>query len=234
MPIDINIVTKRMPQPADPLKITMPCGGEVVASLPGMPVANGKALAQALMDKANAAMTPLMPIFKLIDAFLVGVEFGKSIPEMLVNPGKLIELLEKLVKAASALTKLVPPLSVPLLALEFIDALLAYLEGMIAEIEQLVAFMDKVDAMRQQADQYPSLNVVVEVSEYNLDVMRTSISNSAGAVGTVVKLVNAIMGLAGLEPIPDFSSMPEDPREMLEPLRDVVREVRRIRNLIPL
>lgn len=234
MPINIDIVTQRMPQPADPLKITMPCGSEVVASLPGVPVANGKAMAQSLLDKANAAMAPLGPIFKLLDAFLVGVELARAIPELVTNPAKLIEQLEKLIGVASALTKLVPPLSVPLLALEFIDAFIAYLQGTIQALEDLMTYTDKIEEMRAQAARYPTLNVVVEVSEYNLDVMKTSLKSNTGSVEKIVRFVNVLMQLAGLEGIPSVSSLSGAPDEAIQQLRDTLTQVRRIRSLIPL
>lgn len=234
MPIDITLVAKQMPPPpGDPMKITMPCGGEVVASLPALPVPSGKALAQALIDKANAAMTPLAPIFKMLDAFLALVEAVKAVPGMITDPTKLFAALEKLAGLATMLTKLIPQLSIPLLAIEFLDALIAYLEGLIAELEQLIVMVDRIDEMREASERYPALNFVVQVSEYNVDVLRSSMDGNAKGVETITRFVNVLLQLAGLEGIPSFADLPDDMNDAVYQLRETLTQLRRIRSLIP-
>jgi hypothetical protein len=232
--VPINIVTAvaRMPVASDPLTIRVPCGNELVASLPGVTIPDGRAMAQALMDKANAALAPLVPVFKITDALLAAYDMLKSVPSFDVPT--LIEALEKLAGLVPFLTKIVPPLSAPLTILDFIDAFIAYLEGLVAALNQLVLAIQRIDQMKALASQYPSLTVVIEAEEYNVNVTMDALSKNGQAMNSVLRLVSAIMGLIGMDPLPSLSSLGSDPEAAVDLLESYLREIRRVRGLIPL
>lgn len=232
MPIDVLANCAQTPRAADPLTITMPCGGELVGSIPSVPIPDGRLLALALIDKANAAMTPLAPIFKLIDAFLAAFDMLKAVPSMDVP--KLLAALEKLAGAATLLTKLVPPLSIPLLGLGFIDAVIAFLEGLLRQLVQLMRFIEQMDAVRAEVGRFPNLQVVLDVSAYNLDAVLESYDKGMAPMNRIIKLVNLLLSMAALPTLPDLASLPRnDITGCINVLRSQLRELQRIRALIP-
>lgn len=232
MPIDVSVLVVQQEEPTPPLSVTFPCGGEV-ASLPQIPFPDGMAMAKSLLATANAAMAPLNPIFKVIDLALLIVEAFKAVPEMVTNPAKLIALLEKVVQAASALTKIIPPLSVPLLALGMIDLLIAFFTGLVVTLRQLVHFVERIEAATAEIPRYPHLQFVVDTSNENLKVTMRSLESGMTPIAKVMRLTNLLLQLAGLPPLPDVAHLPDNPREAIEPVEDMLRTLRAVRGMIP-
>jgi hypothetical protein len=226
VPIDVSVLVKRTPRAADPLTVTFPCGAEVAAQLPSLSIPNGAQLAKQLMAQVNAALAPLAPLFKLIDLLLV-------IVEVVQDPTKLLTLVEKLLKAKDLLLKLVPAISVPLMAVQLLDVIIAYLEGLQAMLAELAAFVAKIDAARAQADQYPELRIVIEASEDNLDAQMEALDKGLGPLQKLIQLLNVFMSIAGLPSVPSLSSIGADPTTASEILADALRELRRVRGMIP-
>lgn len=233
MPIDVTVIVKKMPDAADPLSVTLPGGAELAATLPSMTVPDGASLAKALIGQVNSAMAPLLPFFKVTDVALVVVEFLKDLPEVLVNPAKMVELVEKLIKGGGALLAMIPPASVPLLAVGLLDAVIAYLEGLVRTLDEIAEFQQRIADAQAQQDRYPALAAVIEVSEENVEVQMESLEKGMGPLQKTIRLLNLLLQLAGLDGIPDVASMSREPNEAVEELRVAVQTLRTIRSAIP-
>ncbi len=233
MPIDVAVVIQPMPPAAEPLSITMP-GGAELAAMPSSLVPDGMTMAKSLLAQANSALAPLNPIFKVMDLALVAVDVLKKIPEAIVNPMALVEVLEKAIKSAGAVAALMPPMSVPLLVLHFIDVLISYLEGLVATLQQLVAFEAKLAEAQAQQDQYPGLQIVCSVAQADLSVQLAAMESGLGPLQKLVRLVNLLMQMVGLEGIPELTALGGNTAQALATLEDALREIRRVRSLIPL
>ncbi len=233
MPIDISAEVRLTPRAPAPLTVTLPGGVELGAQHPSMSIPDGATLAKSLLAQANSAMAPLAPIFKVIDVALVVVEAIKAVPEMIVNPAKLVELIVDVVKKASALLSLLPPMSIPLLAVGLLDVLIAYLEGLVQMMRALAAEQARIDAMRAKLDDYPSLAVVITVSEENLDAQMESLEGGMGPIEKLIRLLNLLMQLAGLPEVPSLSSLGRDPTGAIAALEETVKTLRAVRSSIP-
>ena len=77
MAIDVNLYVAPPPAVPGPLSITFPGGAVLAAQLP-RPTHSASELAKDLLSRANAALAPLVPVFKIIDAVLSVIEAVKA------------------------------------------------------------------------------------------------------------------------------------------------------------
>lgn len=232
--IDISAVIGHPPHPTEPLSVTFPCGVEVAAQYPSLAVPDGASMAKQLLGQVNAALAPLNPILKVVDLAVVIVDALKAVPEIITNPGKLIELLTRAVKAKDLLLKLLPPTSVPIMAVQLLDVLIAYLEGIDGLLDSLVLYEAQIAQMQAQAAQYPSLLVVVSVAEEGVTTQMQALDYGAGPIAKLVRAFNLLMGLASLPQIPAFDDLGTDPVAAKAVVATGLQRLRDLRAFIPI
>lgn len=233
MPIEVSSLIQRFPEPAEPLAVTFPCGVEVAAQFPSVSVPDGASMAKQLLAQVNAALAPLMPLLKVVDLALLVVEALQAVPSVLTNPGKLLDVIDRVLKAKNLLVKLLPPVSVPLMALQFLDVLIAYLEGLVSALQGLVAFQEGISTARAQASQYPALLEIVEVAEDNLVVQMRALDAGLEPTNKLLTPINLLMQLAGLSAVPNIGSLGSDPAAAVTALNVMLQTLRNLRAAIP-
>jgi hypothetical protein len=191
-------------------------------------------MTRALLAQANSALAPLAPIFKLLDFAMIVVELVQKIPTVILDPTELLELITKLVQSGSKLISLLPPMTIPTLAVQLLDVLIAYLEGVIAELNALVALQAKIAAAQAQAVQYPQLTIVIDAANANVAVHMDAMSKGLGPVGSLINLANLLMQLVGLPAAPSLTSIGSDPAGALVAMQTSVDALRAVRRAIPL
>lgn len=232
MPIDVSIIVTTTRPAADSLHVTLP-GGVQIAALPQMPVPDAGAMTRALLGQLNAALAPLTPALRLIDFALAAFETIQAIPAAFVDPSELIEQIEKLARSAGALASFIPAVSVPVLAGELVDVLIAYMEGLINEIQAIQALQAKIEAARVQAGTYPALSLVIAVSEADVAVHLESMNKGLGPVGTLIRVANVILSIAGISAVPSLDDLGADTTGAITALRDAVNALRTVRAALP-
>ena len=103
----------RLPAAPDPLTMTLP-GGVTMHQ-------------QDLLKVIQPALTPLMPVFNILDAVIAVFNTVKAIPESLgppPDPTKLVSAVVEMTKKVSKLLRLVPQLSLPYTIIGVIDVIL--------------------------------------------------------------------------------------------------------------
>ncbi len=224
-----------------PLTLTLPGGvslQSLVQSAQGIP--NQLDLVQSLMAQASPALAPLKPVFDIIDTVVAVFACLKAIPDAFgppPDPSKLIQALEDLAKKVDNLLRLVPQLSVPFLAADLVDAILALLEGMRDALDGLAEEMKSVEGAASRAAQLndAKLTDIVSCARDGVTAQAASLGASMASLGSLIGLANILLGMVGLPQIPDLShlgSLPLD--QMVEPLDDVVKELRAVRQAIPI
>ena len=232
MAIDVSLYVAPPPAVPGPLSITFPGGAVLAAQLP-RPTHSASELAKDLLSRANAALAPLVPVFKIIDAVLSVIEAVKAVPGIVTDPAGLIEKVADMVRKSAALAALIPPLSIPLLVAGLLDALIAYLEGTLADVAALVEAMDRVDGARAQVERYPALAIVVTAADGQIGAHFQALSDGMTPIDTLMRLVSTIGSLAGLSAIPGLGSLGPDARAATTPIRDALVALRAIRATIP-
>ncbi len=103
----------RIPAAPHPLSMTLP-GGVTMQQ-------------QDLLKVIQPALTPLMPLFNILDALIAVFNTVKAIPESLgppPDPTKLVSAIVEMTKKVSKLLRLVPQLSLPYTIIGVVDLVL--------------------------------------------------------------------------------------------------------------
>ncbi len=224
-----------------PLTLTLPGGvslASLVQSAQGIP--NQLDLVQSLMAQASPALAPLKPVFDIIDTVVAVFGCLKAIPAAFgppPDPSKLVQAIEDLAKKVDNLLHLVPQLSIPLLAKDLIDAILALLEGMRDALDGLAEELKSLEGAASRAAELndPGLAGIVACAQAGITAQAASLGASMASLGSLIGLANILLGMVGLPQIPDLShlgSLPLD--QVVKPLDALVKELRAVRQAIPI
>lgn len=195
--------TVPVPTPAaPPLRLSLP-GGMAVAGVPTSVGADALTQALALVGAAGPAMAPLAPAFTIIDAVLAVKDFAQAVPELIVNPGAVVEAVVKLVAKIGKLASLIPQLSVPLMILGVVDAVIALLGGLALQLNQIAAQEARIAAAVAAAADLPepargALEAIAGQATAAVGVQRADVATALSGADPLLGIVNAFVGLIGL------------------------------------
>jgi hypothetical protein len=227
------------------LSIDLPGGVALQAKLEAGAFPNLGALVNSVLEPLNAALTPLMPFFRLLDVVLAIIDCIKAIPDSLgppPDPTLLFKCLKKLLKAVSKLLSLIPPLSIPIMIVGCCRVVIAALMALIEQLEHILTVQASLDIARDKAatlaldldlaEGAANLEASIDCAQANLDLQMEANSASLGPINKFLELLNAFAGLAGL---PEFLSIEAggDASAMLQPLKDAVAALSAVCNSIP-
>jgi hypothetical protein len=233
MPIDINAAVAAPYRARAPLSITMPCGCEVAEQFPSLAIPDPASGAKALLGQFNAALAPINPILKIVDLCLAAVDAVKAVPQLLTNPSELLQAIEKMLTAKDFLLKLLPQISIPLMAVQFLDVLIEYLEGLDRMLASLATYQAQLAALQREISRYPSMQVVFTAGEESLDAQMESLELGMGPINKIVRALNLLMGIAGLPTIPELGDLGRDPTGARAKVAEALVDLRYVRGLIP-
>lgn len=187
---------------AAPITVTLP-GGLVVSGAAEEIGANALAQARALLRSANSALAPLGPAFTIIDAILAIKGFADAVPELVVNPGAVVEAVVELGTKVSRLASLIPQLSVPIMVVGLIDAVLALLTGLQAELAVIADQMARIETTRATAATLPdaaraALESIADAASAQVQVQRGDLATALSSIGPVLGIITTFASLAGV------------------------------------
>lgn len=188
-----------------------------------------------LLSQASAALAPLAPIFKILDAVLAIKDFAEAVPDVITNPASLIEAIVELIKKIAALASLIPQLSIPIMIVDLIDVVIVALQGIVEEIEFIATKLEEIETARALAQSQGNA-ALLEVTVCADDLMasiQANASNALGPLNTLFNVLNLFLGLIGQDPIPSMDDLSDDPEEAIDALNNVVTVLQNIRNVIP-
>lgn len=219
------------------LCVTFPGGARVCAQYPTAGGPTPLQLSKQLMAQCSAVLAPLTPIFDIIGALLAIKDFASAVPELITNPGAVVEAVANLIEKVAKLAALIPQLSVPLMILGLIDLIIAYLDGVsevlsgLAEQEERIAeslAIAEEQALDELADAVACANEQVAAQMANLQA-------GAGPVDELIEVINVFVSLVpGLPEIPSIGSLPDDVGEAAEAIEDLVAVLQAARDAIPI
>lgn len=222
-----------LPAAAAPVRITLP-GGLVVGGIVHNIGPDGLQQARAALGSLNAALAPLGPVFSIIDAFLAVKGFAEAVPELIVNPGALIEAVGELISKIARLAGLIPQLSVPLIVVGLIDAVLALLSGLDLQLMAIAAQEAKIATAAGMVATVPALGPIVEAATAQTDTARANVMASLEDLGPVMGIINVFAGLAGLGPVSIASGGGGSTAAAREAIGALVDALTVVRSAIPL
>jgi hypothetical protein len=230
--IDLSGMVSPIPAGAPPIKVKLP-GGLEVSGLPSKPGANAMEQVRAFMSAANAALAPLGPFFKILEALMSLKDFVSAVPKVVTNPGKVIKAAAAVLKKIAALAPLVPQLSVPFTILGVVDAILTLLEAIVSELNTIVQQAQRIEDARAASATTPALLPIIAAAEAQLAAQQGNLAQALAAVTPLVEVINMLTGLIGLPKLPLAVDMTGSAADAIGSLNKAVQTLRQFRSTIP-
>lgn len=190
-------------------------GGPVLSAIPSGSVPSESEVTRALLGQLQAAMAPLMPLFRLLDTVLALKDLAQAIPDALgppPNPGKLAGAVSRVVSTADALAQLVPQLSVPILVRDLVTLLVRYLDTIETDLVGIEATLAGAAAAAVQATELDeaapgAASGLRETETCTTQQAQDRLAGVVAAAGPVVGILGIVALLAGLAGLPEPPSL---------------------------
>lgn len=220
LPICIEI-----PEIPDPFQLTLP-GGVTIEHI-------------NLMEIIQPALTPLVPIFDIIDTVVAVFNCVKAIPDTLgppPDPTVLAACLPDLAEKVAKLLKLIPQLSLPLLIVRLIDLVIDTLRQARSELmhlqQQVQQILGVIDRATNLED--AGLMAIAQCAQANVAQEAANVGKSLAALGKLIGLINLFMGMVGGPEIPDLSNLAGRPLDdVIPPIDAIIEALQTARNAVP-
>lgn len=188
----------------------------------------------------NAALAPMGPAFRIIDAVMSISKCLSAVPEILgppPNPQKLVDELIKLAEKMKFVAQLHPALSLPVMVLNLIDVFIATLEAAASELESLARFLLSIQQAQLVAAQAEGLTQIIKCAQSSADVHMSNLEHMFATINPTIQAINLFAEIGQLGkpfPIPEFTGvMPPEPLIAAHTLRETANAIRVIREAIP-
>jgi len=220
------------------LCITMPGGAEVCAQFPAARVPDPSELIAALFGNLSAALAPLAPIFSIIEVLIAIVDCLKAVQKAIASfpprPDKLLSCFPKLARALGKVLSLLPPLTIPVMIGNFLDALLTFLAGIRNQLLAIIRKTLKILIASTSAASLPSLQlgVIVDCAQGDLDLYMANLNANAGPLARMLSFVNELLSLAGMDPLPQVN-LRSQAADAIAPLDETITVLQKIRLFFP-
>lgn len=217
------------------LKVTLPGGAELAPNLPFGDFPGPLDVAKALLGQINTALSPLVPVFNVIDLGLSLFEFAKKAATLSI--GDMIEALKKVASNADKLLSMVPQLSIPIMILNIVDMIIAMLNGIVSELNVLVQETERIAQAHTTATNLGNaeMSAILDCASENVTIQMQAFNAGLAPLNRLIGLINLlgalVPGFPTLPPLDDFS---EDASEALEEITELLTTIQNIRNAIPL
>ena len=220
LPICIEI-----PELPDPLSITLP-GGVSMESI-------------NLMEQIQPALTPLMPMFDIIDTVVAVFNCIKAIPDTLgppPDPTVIAACIPELAEKVNKLLKLIPQLCLPYTIIGIIDLIIDVLRQARSLLLHLQAQMQQITAAVDRATELgdAGLMAITSCAEANVAQEAANVGKSLASLGKLIGILNLFLGMVGAPEVPDLSNLAGTPLdEVVPPIDAIVDQLTTVRDMIP-
>jgi hypothetical protein len=177
-----------------------------------------------LMEAIQPALTPLVPLFDIIDTVVAVFNCIKAIPDALgppPDPTILAACLPELGEKIAKLLRLVPPLSLPVLVAGLLDLVIKTLREarrqlahMKTQLEQIARAIDRAKDLDDAG-----LMAITNCAKANVAQEAANVGRALASLGKLVGLINLFMGMFGGPEVPDLSGVGGQP---LDPAIDAI------------
>lgn len=214
-----------IPEIPDPLAITLP-GGVTIQQI-------------NLMEAIQPALTPLMPIFDIIDTVVAVFNCVKAIPDSLgppPDPTALAACIPELAEKVAKLLRLIPQLSLPYTIIGIIDLVIDTLRQARSQLlhlqQQMVQILGAIDRATELED--AGLMAITSCAQANVGQEAANVGKSLAALGKLIGLLNLFLGMVGGPEVPDLKGLAGRPLdEAIAPIDAIVETLQAVRSAVP-
>lgn len=239
MPLpDLNQLCLECVVPPQKLCVTMPGGASLCVNLPDATPPNASEVARAMLAQVNAALTPLTPLFNIIDAVVSIVACVQAIPDAIIklDPSGIIQCVPEMVQKLSKLLAIIPPLSIPITIRDILAVIIAFLSGLKSDLEDAKIQLNRILVAQLKAAQPGNSKLldVISCAQATFDAMMAHIREGAAPLNRLIGLLNALLGLVpGVDPIPCLGSVEGLPQPVIDTLTTFIDVLTIVRNILP-
>jgi hypothetical protein len=217
--------TFEIPELPDPPSITLP-GGVTIQQY-------------NLMQAIQPALTPLMPVFDIVDTVVAVFNCVKAIPDALgppPDPSVLAACIPELSEKVSKLLRLIPQLSLPSTIIGVLDLVIDTLRQARDQFlhlqQQMVQINGAIDRATELED--AGLMAIAGCAQANVAQEAANVGKSLASLGKLIGILNMFLGMIGGPEVPDLSNLAGRPlHEVVAPLDDLVETLHAVRSAVP-
>jgi acyl transferase domain-containing protein len=218
----------------EPPKVVLLFPGQVI-TLPG-----GVSIQQFnLMEAIQPALTPLMPVFDIIDTVVAVFNCVKAIPDSLgppPDPTALAACIPELAEKVSKLLKLIPQLSLPYTIIGIIDLVIDTLRQARDQLlhlqQQMQQILGAIDRATELED--AGLMAITSCAQANVATEAANVGKALASLGKLIGILNIFLGMVGAPEVPDLSNLAGRPLdEVVPPIDAIVKALQDVRGAIP-
>lgn len=228
--------------------VRFPVGNLQCVSLPQVNIPDTGELLQQMFAQINSALSPLNPIFNIIDAVLAVFECIKAIPKAIteLNPVPLIECIPGLAEAINKLIALLPPLSIPVMIVDIIDVVILFLNSLKRQVQILIDRAEAVLFAATKAARPGNIALATSLSciNANFDADIVNLNEQVAPLNRLMGIIDFLLELTGLKKILKQIGLDVMPclafgdlsflENFLRPIDFMVKLLELLRSIIPL
>ncbi len=214
-----------IPEIPDPLSITLP-GGVTMQQI-------------NLMQAIQPALTPLMPLFDIIDTVVAVFNCVKAIPDSLgppPDPTALAACIPELAEKVAKLLRLIPQLSLPYTIIGIIDLVIDTLRQARSQLmhlqQQMQQILGAIDRATELED--AGLMAITSCAQANVAQEAANVGKSLASLGKLIGILNLFLGIVGGPEVPDLSNLAGRPLDdVIPPIDAIIEALQTVRSAVP-
>ena len=214
-----------IPEIPDPLSITLP-GGVTMQQI-------------NLMQAIQPALTPLMPLFDIIDTVVAVFNCVKAIPDSLgppPDPTALAACIPELAEKVAKLLRLIPQLSLPYTIIGIIDLVIDTLRQARSQLmhlqQQMQQILGAIDRATELED--AGLMAITSCAQANVAQEAANVGKSLAGLGKLIGILNIFLGIVGGPEVPDLSNLAGRPLDdVIPPIDAIIEALQTVRSAVP-
>jgi hypothetical protein len=193
-----------------------------------------------LLEIVQPALTPLVPLFNIIDTIVALFNCLKAIPDALglpPDPTALTACLPELSKKISELLRLLPQLSLPYMLRQLLELVIDTLRKARNELIHLQKQMQQILRAIDKATNLDDagLLAITVCAQANVAQEAANVGKMLASLGKLIGLINLFLGMVGLPEVPNLSKLAGQPLDgVIEPLDDLMKVLVTAKKAIPL
>ncbi len=214
-----------IPEIPDPLSITLP-GGVTMQQI-------------NLMQAIQPALTPLMPLFDIIDTVVAVFNCVKAIPDSLgppPDPTALAACIPELAEKVAKLLRLLPQLSLPYTIIGIIDLVIDTLRQARSQLmnlqQQMQQILGAIDRATELED--AGLMAITSCAQANVAQEAANVGKALASLGKLIGILNIFLGIVGGPEVPDLSNLAGRPLDdVIPPIDAIIKSLQTVRSAVP-
>jgi len=193
-----------------------------------------------LMQAIQPALTPLVPIFDIVDTVVAVFNCIKAIPDTLgppPDPTAIAVCIPELAQKVAKLVRLIPQVTLPYTLRGILRLIIDTLRQARSQImhlqQQMQQILGAVDRATKLGD--AGLMAITSCAQANVAQEAANVGKSLASLGKLIGLANLFLGMIGAEGIPDLSNLAGRPLdEVIPPIDAIITKLQAAHDAIPL